>query len=258
MQRPRGYIALDRGIFEHPLFRRRPDWLVAWEWLIGRAAWKPEGRRCDHGVVHVERGQLAITLRSVGRTWGWPKSNVDWFLKRLVDEEMVILEKTRTRTRTSTRTLAHPVTLITICNYEKFQDATARAQKPGQEVGRGPGQGIQETLPLQGLPPSQPLNHVTKELRGIETTKEFRNVEKSGDKRQASKGQRAICPSDGAANGKVIFARVGAQYWDLYAEDYRTVTGTEPFPTKYEDGHSGKWFKRNGEAGLPLPKRGFA
>lgn len=103
MRNARGYIAIDRGIFDHRMFKRRPEWLVAWQWLIAAAAWKAEGRRGSWGVTHVERGQLVSTVRILGTTWGWPKSNVDRFLKRLVREEMVTL-KTGTGTGTGTGT----------------------------------------------------------------------------------------------------------------------------------------------------------
>ena len=47
----RGYIAVFRSIFLHPLFRNRPDRLFAFEWLIGQAAYEAERRRAGRGSV---------------------------------------------------------------------------------------------------------------------------------------------------------------------------------------------------------------
>jgi hypothetical protein len=238
-----GYIAIDRGIFDHPMFKDREDWHVAWEKLIAAAAWKARGVRGGWGVVHVERGQLAATLRTLGMAWGWPKSNVDCFLKRLAREDMVMLEKTRTTTRTSSRTLAHPVTIITICNYEKFQGAGLRSQNPGQQPGQQPGQALQETLPLQGLPPSQPANQQTIVEEG---------VDKTGEKCLARSARTK--PPHGAKGRGMVWFDHGSSEWELYAADYRETRGADLLPENRAGGR-GNWFVLLGEASAPSPRR---
>src|ERR1700721_4311094 len=84
-----GYIAVSRSIFDHPLFKNRPDWHVAWEKLIAAAAWKPQAHAGRWGSAHVERGQLASTVRALASMLGWPKSSVEYFLARLETAEMM-------------------------------------------------------------------------------------------------------------------------------------------------------------------------
>ena len=244
MRKPRGYIAIDRGIFEHPVFRNRPDWLRAWQWLIAEAAWKPQGARLSFGIAHLERGQLATTVRNLGMTWGWSKSNVSYFLGRLEAETMIVREQIRTKSRTrSGTTNSLTATLITICNYDKFQNAPrVAAAEVGQEVGQELGQ---EQRQLPGIVPESAPNHLN------QSTKE--NIEEAvncGEKRPARR-RLEHCPPDGATTAKLLFARVGGQYWDSYANDYREVMGAEPMQTRYDDGFSGRWFARNGQRTAP-------
>lgn len=242
----RGFIAVDRSIFDHPIFRRRPDRLAAWEWLIASAAWKPEGRRGDFGVVHLERGQLPASLRSLGRMWGWPKSNVDCFLKRLVREKMICVEKTRTATRTVTGTpLAYEISIITICNYEKFQKAsTASRRRSGQQPGHQPGQAQQKSFAFIGPVAPQQLNNPTKEQGGVG--------------KGEGKGRERSKPQHGArGRGDTIWCDYGTSEWDVYAADYKTVTGAEPLPQDRIGGR-GRWFKANGEAAKPMSRRASA
>lgn len=240
MLKPRGYIALDRKIFEHPVFRRRPERLVAWEWLIAAAAWKPEGRRGDYGVVHVERGQLVATERSLGTSWGWPKTNVRRFLLRLAREGMVVLAKTGPATGPATGPgIAYPVTVVTICNYEKFQAGAVRSRGAAdRQPDQQPDQGMQETLPLQGLPGGQPANQLTKDFRGVEN---------SGESGQARKRTK---PAHGAKGRGMIWFDYGSEEWVIYARDYRDVRGAEKLPESRIGGY-GNWFKLLGEASGP-------
>lgn len=241
-----GYIAVARTIFDHPVFRRRPEWHVAWEKLIASAAWKPMGHRGEWGVVHVERGQVATTLRRLGTAWGWPKSNVDRFLKRLQREEMVHLQTTGTATGTSSRTLPFKVTIITICNYDKFQRDILRDKKAGQEAGQEAGQALQQPLPLSGLPPPEPTNHLT--------NSKSEEVDKIGEGQESvAAGQTK--PPHGAKGRGMVWLDYGTPEWDVYATDYREKRGVERYPENRIGGR-GNWFHLLGEpASLPQRQR---
>jgi hypothetical protein len=107
----RGYIALARGILDHPVVGARKPYTRhdAWEWLLLEAAWKP--RRCDAGgiVVELKRGQLVHSTRYIAKAWGWPETNVRRFLTRLKTGAMI------------GATTGAGITVLTVCNYEIYQ-----------------------------------------------------------------------------------------------------------------------------------------
>jgi hypothetical protein len=105
-----GYYAMSRGWMDHDFFASEPyTEREAWLYLIETAAWKP--RQFCHGndVIELQRGQLVTSIRSLASKWKWGNKRVDGFLKRLKRGAMVETEK-------GTRG-----TLLTICNYNKFQ-----------------------------------------------------------------------------------------------------------------------------------------
>lgn len=106
----RGVFAVDRGIWDHPIFADEPlTEREAWTWLIAEASFKPRARNVGGKIVRLERGQLAASVRFMGDKWQWSKSRVDRFLKRLKTETMI-------ETDAGTGLL-----IITINNYNKFQ-----------------------------------------------------------------------------------------------------------------------------------------
>lgn len=143
----RGVFAVDRGIFDHPMFAREAfTEREAWLWLLSEAAYEPVRVRVGRGVFDLVRGQLAHATRYMATRWRWSEARVRRFLKRLETDAMISALATREATQ------------ITICNYDKHQfgrrtdedeiDAPASAQathsrrkeeeinKPRKEEGR--------------------------------------------------------------------------------------------------------------------------
>ena len=127
-----GYVAMsrtwqDHDIFEGDAFSRRD----AWAWLIVSAAWKPTRIRTKCGPITLQRGEVAFSLRFLAEKWGWPKTRVERFVASLAAQNMVkiSLEKRDTLGTLSGTLLGHspgqPQSIITICNYEKFQAPTS-------------------------------------------------------------------------------------------------------------------------------------
>lgn len=109
----RGFIAVDRGIFDHPLFEEKHEFSrrEAWLWLLTEAEWKPRVKMAGSTKIGLERGQLAHSVRFMADAWGWHKSKVERFLGRLKTETMI-----ETLTETG-------ITVVTICNYDRYQSA---------------------------------------------------------------------------------------------------------------------------------------
>jgi hypothetical protein len=107
----KGVFAIDRGIFDHPLFETKEPFSKreAWVWMLAEAAWKPRKRVVSGKVVELQRGQFAHSIRFMADAWGWPKSTVDRFLGRLKTETMI-------GTDVETGQL-----IVTICNYDEYQ-----------------------------------------------------------------------------------------------------------------------------------------
>lgn len=113
----RGYIKLERDAIEHPVFARAAfSEFQAWVWLLAEANWCLKKRRLGRYIVDLTRGEVAASVRFLAEKWLWDRSKVERFLKRLKTEEMI---ETR---------LATGISIITICNYDKYQGDTGDDQ----------------------------------------------------------------------------------------------------------------------------------
>ena len=117
MANERGVFAVDRGVFDHPLFANEAfTEREAWLWLVGQAAWRETRVRVGHTVFNLARGQCAYSVRFLATKWQWEPTRVHRFLKKLKSDTMIATEVQRDATQ------------ITICNYEKYAfDGNARA-----------------------------------------------------------------------------------------------------------------------------------
>jgi hypothetical protein len=128
-----GWVAIKRGIFEHPFFAREPmSEREAWVWMITRAAWQDTRHKVGMDMVEVPRGAFMATLKEMQSVWMWRSdSRVRNFLKRLESERMVCCEIVVRKDARKTQ--------VSICNYEQYQ-AIERAENVGKNAGgtRGP------------------------------------------------------------------------------------------------------------------------
>ena len=110
-----GFLICQRDRFDHDLFRSEV-WCsgYAWDWMVAQAAWKDTKHDILGKSVMIRRGQFTATVRAMAERFHWSKSSVHRFLTRLQTETMI---GTENGTRLGTGKL-----IITICNYEKYQD----------------------------------------------------------------------------------------------------------------------------------------
>lgn len=122
-----GFAVIYRETVEHPLFTGDAARLGAWVHLILKACWKPTKFRISGKIVELSRGQLCASRAQLAEAWGWKPSAVERFLVRLETEQMIGRETGQGRT------------VITICNYDKYQDIESETGQPaGQESGQLP------------------------------------------------------------------------------------------------------------------------
>jgi hypothetical protein len=112
-----GWIKLHRGWRDCEAFTRSAfSDQEAWLWLLENAAWAPMHRVAGKGnVIAVERGQIHSSERALATSWRWDRKRVKRFLTRLEKCKMCHLQWDRSGV------------LITICNYEKYQEIGANS-----------------------------------------------------------------------------------------------------------------------------------
>lgn len=118
-----GYIRLYRGWRDCDAFKSAPfSEHEAWLWLIENTAWKDCQRRVGKGhIADVRRGQIHVSRASLASAWSWTEKRVRGFLDRL--EKCAMLGQTSDTNGS----------ILTICNYEKYQ---AEGQNEGQPKGQ--------------------------------------------------------------------------------------------------------------------------
>jgi len=141
----RGVFAVDRGIFDHPLFEDKAPLSKreAWLWLLAEAEWRPRQRGRAGSTILLARGQLAHSIRFMAEAWGWHRARVERFLERLKSETMIETEAETGQT------------VITICKYNDYQ----RVSLPNKPVAET----LTETPPRQDRDKLEDIQ--TKELK---------------------------------------------------------------------------------------------
>ena len=128
----RGFIKLARRAFDHYLWteNRSLSKFEAWLDLLQLAAHSPTKRIIRGHVIEIGRGEIVASLRYLGERWRWKKDKVASFLGLIESDQMI---------RRSTR---HTETIVTICNYDRYNDSSGtppdREPDTGQTDGRHP------------------------------------------------------------------------------------------------------------------------
>lgn len=149
-----GNFIVDRGVWDHPVFRpgKFTD-AQAFIWLISEASWRPRTIRDKSFVIDLERGQLTHSLRFLAKKWQWRHDAVKRYLLKLEKHAMVRV------------TSATGQTVITICNYGNYQiggdcsatvTATATATGPRQDRDKEENLIKPEGKPDKRLKPKKP------------------------------------------------------------------------------------------------------
>jgi hypothetical protein len=82
-----GFFVLARALFTDDEILKGPE-LLAWIWLISKAAYKPWTFKHKQSLVKIERGEVVVSVRYLEQAWGWSKSRCAAFLKFLSSPEV--------------------------------------------------------------------------------------------------------------------------------------------------------------------------
>ena len=110
-----GWFAVKHGITDHPIFSGRPERLAAWLWMLDKTAWADTMQDVGGEIVMVRRGELCASQAMMERGTGLSRQQLRTFLD--------VLRKAGTvQTRPATKSTKGR-TIVTICNYDKYQAA---------------------------------------------------------------------------------------------------------------------------------------
>ena len=144
-----GWFAVKHGITGHPLFRRRPERLAIWIWLVDNAAWKETEHDVNGVMLTVPRGAVSASLRRIADDTGTSLQVVRGFLRRLQECKMI------------NTAVTHGRTIITLCNYDKYQDvkevsntapntAATQQQHIKEQINNSSTKGAEKSAPNSG------------------------------------------------------------------------------------------------------------
>lgn len=115
----RGWICLHRDIQEHWLFNfDEPDKFMAWIDLLMSANHEDNKFMIKGRIIECKRGQIAMSQLTLQKRWKMSQNKLKRFLVLLKNEGMIDFETNDV------------TTIITICNYSKFQDIERTDERP--------------------------------------------------------------------------------------------------------------------------------
>lgn len=120
-----GWVCSFRKIWESPLFEGNALRVGVWQWMVQMAVWKPTPFRVGGQVIQLERGQFCASQAQICEKTGMTRKQLRNFLEELEAQNAVVTKRALGG--------AKGRTIITICNYDKYQDV---AGVEGQEGGQ--------------------------------------------------------------------------------------------------------------------------
>ncbi|KZK97904.1 hypothetical protein PsAD5_02143 [Pseudovibrio sp. Ad5] len=121
-----GWIRIDRATFDHKALKGPSDWGI-WVWLIGEACWKPTEMVIAGEARLLQRGQLSHSIRFLSRKFGLSNNGTQGVLKRFQKWDLIEFDTGTGQT------------VITICNYDKYQEIIPQQGQQGDAKGTEPG-----------------------------------------------------------------------------------------------------------------------
>jgi hypothetical protein len=117
----KGYIPINRKLFEHDLWRKKRVFSTfeAWIDLIQQAKFEDTTEHLRGAIVTIGRGQVVSTIRELSERWKWSTTKVLKFLEMLLKNYMI---KKDTLKETGQ-------TLITLCKYETYNSTSAEKKQ---------------------------------------------------------------------------------------------------------------------------------
>lgn len=104
-----GWIKIYRDLSDHWL-AKHPEKLGWWVLLLLEVEHEDRKMLVGNQLIEVKRGQVVASLSFLAELWQTSKKTADRFLSLLIEDQML------------TRSVTRQVSVLTICNYESYQD----------------------------------------------------------------------------------------------------------------------------------------
>lgn len=121
------YIPISRRLFEHHLWceERIFSRFEAWLDILQSARFEDTKQLIGNRLIEVKRGQMLVSLRYLAARWQWSTKKVGTFLELLIQDGMIAKETPKETGQT----------VITICNYDKYNALTPKEETPRKQEG---------------------------------------------------------------------------------------------------------------------------
>lgn len=121
------YIPISRRLFEHHLWceERIFSRFEAWLDILQSARFEDTKQLIGNRLIEVKRGQMLVSLRYLASRWQWSTKKVGAFLELLIQDGMIKKETPKETGQT----------VITICNYDKYNAQTSQEETPRKQEG---------------------------------------------------------------------------------------------------------------------------
>lgn len=121
-----GYCLAYRKAWTHPIFKDLREAAI-WNFLYQNAFWQDGVRNFNGQTFELKRGQIVVTTSFLARGFGMTEKGVRVVIQKLEKQGMLVKQG------------ASKGTIITICNYDTFQEIgqTKGAQKGKQRANKG-------------------------------------------------------------------------------------------------------------------------
>ena len=113
-----GYFLAFRNVWKHPAFKSKIEAAI-WLYMISNASYRKKEVRFIDNKIFVNRGELVFPIRKNAEVWNMPYSNMRNFIDRLKKKKMISTRRTTIEPQVNHKFSS--VTVISICNYYKFQ-----------------------------------------------------------------------------------------------------------------------------------------
>lgn len=157
---PSGLVNIERGVLDHPRFKPKGRYskAEAWLWMIFEASWKQRRLNAGETLVTVNRGQLFASLRFMAKRFDWSIKSVRTFLGHLATDGSIIMEPGTCGT------------LITICNYEQYQNFDEYRGIRRAQLGHADGTPRAQTRTPEEIPEEKPEQTSNTDVREDKTS----------------------------------------------------------------------------------------
>jgi hypothetical protein len=125
-----GYVLAYRGAWSHPVFNNLREAAI-WNFLYQNAFWKDGQRNFNGQLFDLKRGQIVVSVSFLASGFVMTEKGVRVVIQKLEKQGMIIVNG------------ASRGTIITICNYDKFQQIKNPEGQPegNQRASRGRAEG---------------------------------------------------------------------------------------------------------------------